>query len=93
MECLEKWDILLCNCDEYEQEHVHCACSSSNGVAISRAKAFRYRTREYESSLPLCATKTDHEVSEASENCKNGDDSSSLGDSMDWVSNEGLTGL
>ena len=89
----ENWDILLCNCDEYEQDHVHCACNLCSGVAVSRATAFRHRTREFQSSLPLCATETDHEVSEASQNCRNDEDDSSLGDSMDWVSNEDLTGL
>ena len=89
----EKWDILLCNCEESEKDHVHCGCNSCNGVAVSRATAFRHRTRECRSSLPLCTTETDLEVSEATEDCGPNEDNSSVDDSMDWVSNEDLMGL
>ena len=86
----EKWDIFICNCEEYEQDHVHCGCSSCNGAIVSRATAFRHRARESQ-SLPSCSA-ADSETFGELEPCASETDSS-VNNSMDWSSNGDHEGL
>ena len=86
----EKWDIFLCNCNEYEQDHVHCGSSLCNGAIVSRATAFRHRAHHECQSLPSCweagiGTLVELEVEHCASKTNRTD--LSVNDSMDWSRN------